>query len=132
MIKIENLSKVFRTEEVETVALNNVHMQVKEGEYFAEVFNLNHSFMFFIVIVLFYLPQRTLSFTEFLYFSQCDSVLLCGEIESFTLNTNHRIFIRYLPSLHDHYAHNHQQGHKAGHYIIRYGATYGCCELAHP
>ena len=28
MIKIENLSKVFRTEEVETVALNNVNMQV--------------------------------------------------------------------------------------------------------
>ena len=30
MIKIENLSKVFRTEEVETIALNNVHLQVKE------------------------------------------------------------------------------------------------------
>ena len=35
MIKIENLSKVFRTEEVETVALNNVNMQVKEGEFVA-------------------------------------------------------------------------------------------------
>ena len=35
MIKIENLNKVFRTEEVETVALNNVNMQVKEGEFVA-------------------------------------------------------------------------------------------------
>ena len=35
MIKIEKLSKVFRTEEVETVALNNVNMQVKEGEFVA-------------------------------------------------------------------------------------------------
>ena len=35
MIKIENLSKVFRTEEVETVALNNVNMQVNEGEFVA-------------------------------------------------------------------------------------------------
>ena len=35
MIKIENLSKVFRTEEVETVALNNVHLEVKEGEFVA-------------------------------------------------------------------------------------------------
>ena len=35
MIKIENLSKVFRTEEVETVALNGVNMQVKEGEFVA-------------------------------------------------------------------------------------------------
>jgi len=35
MLKIENLSKVFRTEEIETVALNNVSMQVKEGEFVA-------------------------------------------------------------------------------------------------
>ena len=35
MIKIENLSKVFRTEEVETVALNGVNMQVSEGEFVA-------------------------------------------------------------------------------------------------
>ena len=35
MIKIENLCKVFRTEEVETVALNNVNMQVNEGEFVA-------------------------------------------------------------------------------------------------
>lgn len=35
MIKIENLKKVFRTEEVETVALNEVSMQVKEGEFIA-------------------------------------------------------------------------------------------------
>ena len=35
MIKIENLSKVFRTEDVETVALNNVSLEVKEGEFVA-------------------------------------------------------------------------------------------------
>ena len=35
MIKIENLNKVFRTEEVETVALNDVHMEVNEGEFVA-------------------------------------------------------------------------------------------------
>ena len=35
MIKIEGLSKVFRTEEVETIALNNVSLAVKEGEFVA-------------------------------------------------------------------------------------------------
>ena len=35
MIQIEKLSKVFRTEEVETVALHNVHLEVKEGEFVA-------------------------------------------------------------------------------------------------
>jgi len=35
MIKIENLKKVFRTEEVETVALNQVSMEVNEGEFIA-------------------------------------------------------------------------------------------------
>ena len=35
MIKIENLSKVFRTEEVETVALNGVGMTVSDGEFVA-------------------------------------------------------------------------------------------------
>ena len=35
MIKIDNLSKVFRTEEVETVALNNISLQVNEGEFVA-------------------------------------------------------------------------------------------------
>ena len=35
MIKIENLSKVFRTEEVETTALNKVSLHVKEGEFVA-------------------------------------------------------------------------------------------------
>jgi len=33
MIKIENLSKVFSTEEVETKALNEVSLQVKQGEF---------------------------------------------------------------------------------------------------
>lgn len=31
MIQIENISKVFRTTEVETVALNHVNLEVKEG-----------------------------------------------------------------------------------------------------
>lgn len=35
MIKIENLSKSFRTEEVETIALNSVSMEVKDGEFVA-------------------------------------------------------------------------------------------------
>jgi putative ABC transport system ATP-binding protein len=35
MIQIENLSKVFRTDMVETVALNRVNMEVKEGEFVA-------------------------------------------------------------------------------------------------
>ena len=33
MIKIEGLSKFFRTEEVETIALNNVSLEVKDGEF---------------------------------------------------------------------------------------------------
>ena len=35
MLKIENLSKVFRTEEVETVALGGVSLSVKPGEFLA-------------------------------------------------------------------------------------------------
>ena len=35
MIKIENLQKVFRTEEVETVALGGVSFEVKKGEFVA-------------------------------------------------------------------------------------------------
>ena len=35
MIKIEGLSKFFRTEEVETIALNNVSLEVKDGEFVA-------------------------------------------------------------------------------------------------
>ncbi|MDR2969763.1 MAG: ABC transporter ATP-binding protein [Tannerellaceae bacterium] len=35
MIKIEKLSKTFRTEEVETIALNNVSLEVKDGEFVA-------------------------------------------------------------------------------------------------
>ena len=35
MIKISNLQKYYRTEEVETVALNNVNIHVKEGEFVA-------------------------------------------------------------------------------------------------
>lgn len=35
MIEIKNLSKVFRTEEIETVALNDINMGVKEGEFIA-------------------------------------------------------------------------------------------------
>lgn len=35
MIKINELRKVFRTEEVETIALNNISMEVKKGEFVA-------------------------------------------------------------------------------------------------
>ena len=35
MIKVENLCKSFRTEEVETIALNNVTFEVKDGEFVA-------------------------------------------------------------------------------------------------
>ena len=35
MIKIEGLSKFFRTEEVEPIALNNVSLEVKDGEFVA-------------------------------------------------------------------------------------------------
>jgi putative ABC transport system ATP-binding protein len=35
MIRIENLSKSFRTEEVETIALNGVTMEVKDGDFVA-------------------------------------------------------------------------------------------------
>lgn len=35
IIKTEDMSKVFRTEEVETTALNNINLEVKEGEFVA-------------------------------------------------------------------------------------------------
>jgi putative ABC transport system ATP-binding protein len=35
MIKISNLEKVFRTEDIETVALDNVSLQVEKGEFVA-------------------------------------------------------------------------------------------------
>lgn len=35
MIKVENLCRSFRTEEVETIALNNVSFEVKDGEFVA-------------------------------------------------------------------------------------------------
>ncbi|MBC8111529.1 MAG: ABC transporter ATP-binding protein [Verrucomicrobia bacterium] len=35
MIKIQNLEKIYRTEEVETVALNKISIDVKEGEFVA-------------------------------------------------------------------------------------------------
>ena len=35
MIKIENLTKIFRTEEVETVALDGVCLSVEQGEFVA-------------------------------------------------------------------------------------------------
>jgi putative ABC transport system ATP-binding protein len=35
MIKITNLEKIYRTESVETVALNNITFEVKEGEFVA-------------------------------------------------------------------------------------------------
>ena len=35
MIKITNLQKIYRTEEVETIALNRLTFEVKEGEFVA-------------------------------------------------------------------------------------------------
>ncbi len=35
MIKVENLCKSFRTEDVETIALNNVSVTVEDGEFVA-------------------------------------------------------------------------------------------------
>ena len=35
MIKLENIQKVFRTEEEETVALGGVSLEVKKGEFVA-------------------------------------------------------------------------------------------------
>ena len=35
MIKIENLSRVYRTSEIETLALENINFEVKEGEFVA-------------------------------------------------------------------------------------------------
>ena len=35
IIKTDDMSKVFRTEEVETTALNNINLEVKEGEFVA-------------------------------------------------------------------------------------------------
>ena len=35
MIKVEHLEKIYRTEEIETVALNNVSFEIKEGEFVA-------------------------------------------------------------------------------------------------
>jgi putative ABC transport system ATP-binding protein len=35
MIKVSNLEKIYRTEEVETVALNNISFEIKEGEFVA-------------------------------------------------------------------------------------------------
>ena len=35
MIKTVNLNKVFRTEEIETSALNNVNLHIQKGEFVA-------------------------------------------------------------------------------------------------
>lgn len=35
MIQIDNLSKMFRTSEIETIALNHINMEVKQGEFVA-------------------------------------------------------------------------------------------------
>ena len=35
MIKVTNLSKVFRTEEIETTALDKVSFEISEGEFVA-------------------------------------------------------------------------------------------------
>ena len=35
MLKVEELSKSFRTEEIETIALNKVSFEVQQGEFVA-------------------------------------------------------------------------------------------------
>ena len=35
MIKTQGLTKIYTTEEVETTALNNINLEIKEGEYVA-------------------------------------------------------------------------------------------------
>ena len=35
MIKVKDLSKIFRTEEIETTALNNVSFEINDGEFVA-------------------------------------------------------------------------------------------------
>jgi putative ABC transport system ATP-binding protein len=35
MIKISQLEKIYRTEEVETIALNKLNMEVNDGEFVA-------------------------------------------------------------------------------------------------
>ena len=35
MINVSNLSKIFRTEEIETTALNGVSFEIKDGEFVA-------------------------------------------------------------------------------------------------
>jgi putative ABC transport system ATP-binding protein len=33
MIKIEQLTKIFRTKEIETLALNDINLQIEKGEF---------------------------------------------------------------------------------------------------
>ncbi len=35
MIRTEDLKKIYTTEDVETTALNNINLEIKEGEYVA-------------------------------------------------------------------------------------------------
>ena len=42
MIKTVNLQKIFKTEEVETWALNNVNLEIKAGEFVAIMLSLIH------------------------------------------------------------------------------------------
>ena len=35
MIRTENFTRIFRTEEVETIALNGVNIEVEDGEFIA-------------------------------------------------------------------------------------------------
>ena len=37
MINIQNLSKIYKTEDVQTNALNHVSLQIKEGEFVAKM-----------------------------------------------------------------------------------------------
>ena len=39
MIKINNLTKVYTTDEVETTALNSINIEIKDGEFVAPMFS---------------------------------------------------------------------------------------------
>jgi len=58
MIQTKNLKKLYTTEEVETTALNNVNLEIKQGEFFLAFinsllrFNLKLQFMSLLWVLL--------------------------------------------------------------------------------
>ena len=50
MIEIKGLNKVFRTEEVETTAINNISLQVEKGEFVIIVQCMDRLLWIYIII----------------------------------------------------------------------------------